>query len=166
MERQKTPRDRKSDRRSLSASPGWHRDQPEAFYQDIERSHSVHDRDLHRPFPVSAFACVLDAEAFESPVRTLGQLVGRKQVPPAVEEGAGIVKCRSLELTQGLVDQRLVALLDAIFVGQDFFENPFVLEKAMGVHRGRRGSVAGTDCGPSTTSVFEVFQKRSASAGG
>ena len=41
-------------------------------------------------------------------------------------------------------------------MGFDFFENPFVIEQAVGVHRGRRGSVAGPDRGRSTISIFEV----------
>src|SRR5271154_2431961 len=160
MEKQKTHRDRKSVRRGLSASLDWNREQPEAFRQGIERGHSVRDLDFHRPYLASAFDCVLDAESFDSPVRTLGQLVGRNQVPPAVEEGADIVKCDSLELTQGLVDRSIVALLDAVLVGLDFFEDPFVLEQAVGLHRGRRGGVAGTDRGRSaiSISILEVFR--------
>jgi len=165
MEKQKPHRDRRSGRRGLSGSLGWHREQREAFRKSIERGYSVCDLDFHRPYLASAFDCVLDAEALDSPVRTLGQLVGRKQVPPAVEEGAGIVKCDSLELTQGLVDQSLVALLDAFLVSADFFENPFVLEQAVGMHRGRRVSVAGTDRGPSTISIFEVFRNEASLPG-
>ena len=67
----------------------WHREQPEAFRQGIERGYSVRDLDLHRSYLAPALDCVLDAEAFDSPVSTLGQLVGLKQFPLRLKRAPG-----------------------------------------------------------------------------
>ncbi len=165
MEKQTTSRHRKSGRRG-QCSLGSLGEHPEELGQGIERSRSVRDLDhFQRPDPAAALDRFPELEAVDCASHVLGHLIGRQQVPFAVEEAAEVEEGDLFEPAYRPVEGDLVTKLGALLAGLDFFENRVVLQQPVGVHCGRRYGVACADGGPSAISVFEVFQYEALLAG-
>lgn len=110
-----------------------------------------------RPDPVAAFDRLPDVEAGECAARVLGHLVEGQHVSLVIEEVAGVEESDSPELAQSLLGRDPDSLQGAVSEGVELIENRVLLQQPVGVHRGRRGGVAGTDGGLRAISVFQVF---------
>jgi len=154
MERDKTYRPGSLDRRGLSAGSGWLGEKSESIAQGSERGDFICKLYVH--CADSALGRYLDFEAVKGDACVPGHLVGRQEVPLAVEERNGVGEGDGPEFARSLFDRVLVALLDAFLLSADFFLNLGVVKQAMGVHRGRGPSIPGLDRCLGPVAVREV----------
>ena len=166
MEKQETCQHRRLYWHRLSACFRWLGKHPEVVAQDLECGQLVRELHFHLTELAAVFDKFHDLETVECLARVLGQLFERQhEVPLVVEEGAGVGEGDSGESPQSLLEQDVVAMLDAVLVDADFFENPFVLKQPVGVHRRRRDGVASADSGLCAIPIFEVFNDEALLAG-